>query len=401
MSDSDEEQTTLPAFTGGTSEIDVTRTIRCKLETSQAKNDLVQAGIDAYQQVARRMADRLPSYPAHEWTGRHSHMYHQAKRHLPDDRRYKTTLAQKAQQRVAEAYASWRERGKPGDSPRGDFGEGQYLALRHDDCETVTNDRGWGLKTSFIAYNPVWFHIAGGGYQAEYLERVTDEDDAATAGACELHLEADGTLYCHQTITWPVEVYDPADVSTVVGVDLNDDPLVAAAVVTEGDDGLDIKAVELESGAEYRHHRERVKRRRAKAMGTGDLQGAKSARNTYLRYTDHVTDVASKRVVDLAEAHAPAMIRLEDLAHYRETADDPIHDWPFDKIHEKIAYKAQERGIPIEVIDPRYTSTTCRRCGETNPAARDGADFQCLACDYQVHADVNAAINIANGGGTQ
>jgi transposase len=62
---------------------------------------------------------------------------------------------------------------------------------------------------------------------------------------------------------------------------------------------------------------------------------------------------------------------------------------------EQLAYKATEAGLPVEAIDPAETSITCRQCDETNPAFRDGDDFECWECGYEVHADVNAAINIA------
>lgn len=388
-------QADLSAFAAGKDEIEVTRTIRCRLETSQRKTERVRQGIDAYQQVASHMADMLPSYSPHEWNLRNTQMYHQAKRALPDDdTRYKTTLAQMAMNDVVESFTSWRERGEGGDMPQGDFGNASYLSLRHDDCELHKNDRGWGVKTSFISYKPVWFHVRAGEYQREYLQRVTDEDDEARAGSCELHLHDDGTLYLHQTISWPVEVYTVEDVSTTVGVDLNDDPLVCAAVV--GGDG--VEAVEMESGAQYRHHRERVKDRKAEAMEQGNLRAIKQTGLQYERYTDHITNVASKRVIELAEAHAPAVIHLEDLTDYRETAEDPIHDWPFAEIQEKIAYKAQEVGLPVRTVNPKNTSITCRQCGETNPAMREGTDFECWECGYEVHADVNAAVNIARGG---
>ena len=35
------------------------------------------------------------------------------------------------------------------------------------------------------------------------------------------------------------------------------------------------------------------------------------------------------------------------------------------------------------------------KCGETNPAMRDCDHVECRGCGYAVHADVNAAVNIA------
>lgn len=387
------QQSDLSTFTAGTDTVDITRTVRCRLETSERKNQLVQKGIDAYQQVAARMAAVLPSYPEHEWEPRHSHMYHHAKRFLPDDGvNYKTTLAAMAQQQVTESFKSWRENGKQGDPPLGEFGDAPYLGLRTDDVTIVENERGWGLKTNFISYKPVWFHIDAGDFQREFLSRITDPTDDARAGSAELHLHDGGELYCHLTVSWPVEVYQAAEVETVVGVDLNDDPLAVAAVVSP--DG--VADVEFVSGSEFRHHRERVKRRRAKAMEEENFKAVKSARLTYEKYTDHITNVASRRVVDLADEHRPAKIHIEDLSHYRETAKDPIHDWPFAMIQEQICAKATEAGLPVEKVDPRNTSVTCRKCGTTNPAMRDGDEFGCWDCGYEVHADVNAAINIAN-----
>jgi putative transposase len=151
----------------------------------------------------------------------------------------------------------------------------------------------YGLKTNFISYNPVWFHIVDGEFQREFLERVCDPDDPARSGSAELHLHDDGTLFCHLMVSWPVETYVPGDVSTAVGVDLNDDPLVAAAVVEEGGN---VEAVDMVRRREYRHHRERLKRRRKGAQEAGNLAAVKSTRLTYNRYTDHMTNERGESV---------------------------------------------------------------------------------------------------------
>jgi putative transposase len=51
-----------------------------------------------------------------------------------------------------------------------------------------------------------------------------------------------------------------------------------------------------------------------------------------------------------------------------------------------------------EKINPAYTSQTCSGCGHRDPESRESQSrFRCRACGLQVHADVNAAINIAAG----
>jgi hypothetical protein len=56
---------------------------------------------------------------------------------------------------------------------------------------------------------------------------------------------------------------------------------------------------------------------------------------------------------------------------------------------------ALRNGIPVRYVNPINTSLECSKCGFINPRNRDGVRFRCLRCDYRVHADANAAINIA------
>lgn len=382
----DPDQADLSTFAPSSGTQSITRTVQCQLETSNTKNEAVQTAIDEFQAMAAYTATMLPSIDEYEWSPQNNTIYQLVTEEF-DDRTVKATIAREAGQKVAEAFQAWHQRGKPGNRPQ--FGEGNYLRLSHQDLEVVKNDRGWGLKVSFIPYNPIWFHIVDGPYQREFLERVTDED--ASTGSGELVLREDGTLLCNLTVSWEVDVYEPSDVNTKVGVDLGETILYAVAVVSDGD----ISQVEIESGREFRHHRERLDKKRQELMTKDDLRGLKKVRNERERYTDQVTHTASRTIVELAESHAPATIVLEDLTHYRETATEPIHDWPFAKLQEQICYKATERSLPVVFVDPVGTSITCRQCDHTSSENRNGTEFSCTQCGYEVHADVNAAINIA------
>jgi putative transposase len=48
-------------------------------------------------------------------------------------------------------------------------------------------------------------------------------------------------------------------------------------------------------------------------------------------------------------------------------------------------------------VNPEYTSQQCSRtdCGCTLEENRDDESFECLKCGYEVHADYNAAKNVA------
>lgn len=380
------EQPSLADFTAGTTTEPVVQTVVLELETSARKNERVQTGIEEFQEMAGYMANMMPSIPEWEWSPQNNTLYRMVRREF-DDATVKATTAREAAQHVAESFASWRSRGKDGERPR--FGNGSYLILSHQDFDLEENDCGYGLKASFIPYKPEWFHIEPVGYQRDYLERIFEGD--ADTGSCELHLEPDGTLRAHLVVKWDVEVYEPADVTTTVGVDIGENVIYAAAIVTS--DGVD--AVEVQSGREFRHYRNRLDEKRARLMQQNDLRGVKKCRNERERYTEQVLDTASREIVDLAVKHRPAVIALEDLTHYRES-ENAIHDWPFAMLQEKIAYKAKAEQIPVKTVDPYHTSVTCRACGQTNPEYRDGSDFVCTRCGYEVHADVNAAINITH-----
>ena len=60
-----------------------------------------------------------------------------------------------------------------------------------------------------------------------------------------------------------------------------------------------------------------------------------------------------------------------------------------------VAYKAEDAGRELIVVNPRHTSQRCSICGHTEAGNRPAqAQFCCRACGFKDHADVNAARNI-------
>jgi len=65
-------------------------------------------------------------------------------------------------------------------------------------------------------------------------------------------------------------------------------------------------------------------------------------------------------------------------------------------IRDRLKFKLDERGIRYRSVQPAYSSQQCSHCGFTFPLnRRSQANFKCLWCGYEQHADVNAALNIA------
>lgn len=381
-------QAELATFRADTRTHEITRTVVVKLESSQRKRRRVETAIDRWQRMAAHFADLMPSHIRHRWGDvQESWMKDVALDAFPTDSiDLRAHERDQALYKVSEAFGGWQERGCPGERPT--FGDKQFIRLCHCGVEVRANDRGYGIKAALEPYNPEWFHADIGAYQAEWLDQVVD--GSGSVGASELHLR-DGDIYAHLTISTEVEVYEAGDVSRWLGVDLGERALFAAALCTSGG----VEQVEVKSGRQFRHTRERLKDKRDRAQEDGRADAISDERQ---RYTDQVCHRATRQIVKIAERNQPCGLRVEDLTNYRKTADDPIHDWPYHKLRTQLSYKALEAGIPVEAVDPRDSSTTCRECGAHSPASRDGDEWRCLNCGYTVHADVNAAINIANGG---
>lgn len=383
-------QQNLGEFTAGTGTETVTQTVVAPLETSNKKSKKIATAVSEFSAMCSHLGDMMASIDPHERIPNNPTLYRLVTREFPsDDRTVSSKVALAASRHVAAAYQSFHARDDGGDRPT--FGDEAFFQLDTQSFSIVENNRGFGIKTRFIPYDPVWFHMNPRPYVRESLDRVVNGD--GSAGTAELRLHDNGDVSLHLPVSWDVEVYKSADVSRTVGVDIGENTIYAAAVV---DGSGDVSAVDIESGSQFRHYRERLQQKRDRLQEHGDLSGIKQTRGDQRRFTEQVLDTASRAVVDLAVEYAPAQIALEDLTHYRQTARDPIHDWPFADLQDKIAYKATAEGIPVSVVNPAQTSVTCRKCGQTNREYRDGSEFACTRCGYEVHADVNAAINIAS-----
>ncbi len=74
-----------------------------------------------------------------------------------------------------------------------------------------------------------------------------------------------------------------------------------------------------------------------------------------------------------------------------------LSSWPHRELHRQIEYKAEERGVPVIKVDPRYTSKTCPRCGEIKQRrSRVGRVSVCDKCGWRKDRQINAGLNICN-----
>jgi putative transposase len=215
-------------------------------------------------------------------------------------------------------------------------------------------------------------------------------DPAWKVGGADL-VWRDGVYYLHVTQTSAAPATD--DAGGVLGVDLGQ---VALATDSEG---------ESFSGGKVKGMRHYYAKRRATLQAVGTKSAKRRLRHIKRRESRFQRDVnhrISKALVDKAASTRKA-IALEDLTGIRaritvrRVQRSYRLSWAFVQLREYTTYKAARAGVPMLMVDPRYTSQTCSRCGHCERANRHSqASFICRSCGLGLNADYNAALNIAH-----
>lgn len=186
---------------------------------------------------------------------------------------------------------------------------------------------------------------------------------------------------------------EPRNVETALGVDLG---VTNIATTSDG---------EIMTSEPVEANRQRQQRLRSDLQARGSLSAKRHLRKLagrQRRFQKDINHQISKRLVEEAQRTNRA-IALEDLTHIRARtrargADQRARhsNWSFAQLRQFIDYKARLAGIPVILVNPKYTSQQCACCGHTEKAnRRSQSDFLCRACGHAAHADVNAAKNIA------
>jgi putative transposase len=157
------------------------------------------------------------------------------------------------------------------------------------------------------------------------------------------------------------------------------------------------------SGSKLNHRRLRIRQTKAKVASVG----TQSAKRLLKRLsgkekavTQQLLHTASKQLVAFAESVGAKTIVMENLTGIRKIRKQGKkqrarnHRWPFAQCQFYIGYKANAKGIGVELVNPAFTSQSCPVCGHTEEANRNGLVFRCKSCEYQDNADRVGSINI-------
>lgn len=121
------------------------------------------------------------------------------------------------------------------------------------------------------------------------------------------------------------------------------------------------------------------------------------------QFMDDVNHKISKDIVERAK-HYRYKIALENLTGITngspsQNLREMLNRWAYRDLVDKIEYKAEAAGIPVEYVDPRKTSKICSKCESENQVGA-AKQYECCDCGVELNRDLNAARNIAGRSAT-
>jgi putative transposase len=178
-----------------------------------------------------------------------------------------------------------------------------------------------------------------------------------------------------------------------IGVDLN---TTGHAVVVA--DPVSRKILKL--GKRMRYAPTYVSKNCTKLYREGKLWKLKKEKTRERKNFKASLNKIARQIVSFAES-ACAGIKFERLftsRYHHAQNDEPSHEFSFENdsfvsLLRLVERRACERGIPVMYVNPTNTSKRCSRCGGFGRRTRKR--FECPHCGTIIHADVNAAFNIA------
>jgi putative transposase len=167
----------------------------------------------------------------------------------------------------------------------------------------------------------------------------------------------------------------------------------------------------------FKRHEQRLKRYQRcmsrKQKGSKNWHKAKRrVQRIHTKIANARNDFLHKTTSALSKAHA--MIVIEDLAvrnmsksaagtaaHHgkqvkaKSGLNKAILDQGWGEFRRQLEYKLEWQGGMLIAVPPHHTSQTCPHCGHVAKENRPTqAQFQCVHCGFEAHADVVGAMNI-------
>jgi len=360
------------------------RTVKIKLDLSDNDRQLLEETAQQFKTACQTVADagwNQDSLKVYNKNKLHDQTYTQVR----EETDLPANLVIRARDRASEAIKGCVERLKKGEKASKPYFTSDSIAYDKRTLTVWLDEERCSISTVDGRIHADFQIPENNSYYQKYLDRDQWEVRQSTV---EKHEFEDGEpYYLHLGLEKQVEIESNAVNPTVMGVDLGIDNL---AVTSTG---------RFFSGDKLNHSRRRFEEIRGKLQEKGTQSAHRTIQSMGGRENRFACDTLhqiSKKLVEEAVSHDVDVIAFENLEDIRNNLPPQkmFHSWAFKTLYEYVEYKAEERGIDVEQVNTEYTSQRCSKCGFTVKQNRDGSDFQCRKCGYQLHSDYNAAKNI-------
>lgn len=278
---------------------------------------------------------------------------------------------------------------------------------------TRTDAGYWGVSINHPSERGgyIFIKIAEGEKLDELVETV-EESGAEDTFTCEIHKTYSGKWILSAMIDIGDAPGVPSDVDYIVGVDRGLRHVAVASVLDRDGNVVEVKF--FRGGTLFKKRKE-LDRRLREVQRLGKKKTFDRLKNKDGEIVKLKNHEVSKGIVELAKKYRPSAIVFEDLKgskdsmktqSFKESGDIKgkggrfknriLSWWSPSMLMEFVEYKAEEAGIPVYQIDPKYTSQTCPKCGYKDRSNRKASShrFVCGECKYELNDDLVGAINI-------
>ena len=210
----------------------------------------------------------------------------------------------------------------------------------------------------------------------------------------------------YAVVTYAVDVPAPVDDGLAIGVDMN-----VGQVATSTGHRMVMPSQQRLIVRRRRYQRMMSRRktgskryRRAKRMHAKTTAKLANRKNDWRHKVSRVIADSAHTVV-VEDLNTKGMTRsakgtkAQPGQHVKAKAglNREIQNTGWSQLRAMLDYKAGK----LVAVNPKYTSQTCHACGHVDARnRRTQAEFKCVQCGHESHADINAALNIwASGSG--
>lgn len=225
-------------------------------------------------------------------------------------------------------------------------------------------------------YVPMWLPVKSSEYYKEII------NNTQKWGVGQINLK-DLTFTTSVTTKREIVDYTP---ETFIGIDLGLNNLATLAIL---DKNKKIVQTKFWNGKEIRHIRKRFHKYRGGVSKIGRIDLVIKTKGHESNWMKNVNHNISRNIVEMARQYPNPILVMENLRRFTNLR------WNFYQLRQMILYKADLNNIKTKLIEPKNTSITCYKCGYISEDNRNCLDFKCIRCGYNIHSDLNAAINIA------